>query len=119
MDRLDPPVGDEIRRIVQTMAERCDTCIFRPGNLMHLQEGRVQSMVRAAQAGEGHITCHKTLTWKLAAICRGYIEADKHRRSLALRVIAAGLAKEVKVDGNDLYVGDAGASDAQDGGRTD
>lgn len=101
MDELNPPVGDPARGIVQTMETQCDTCIFRPGNLMHLEPGRVQEMVKSATEAEGHITCHKTLTWKLGAICRGFIEADKRRRSLASRMIAAGIAREVKVNAVD------------------
>jgi len=51
----------------------CSTCIFRPGNLMHLEEGRVEQMVRDAKKKESAITCHETLDGK-QAVCRGFFE---------------------------------------------
>lgn len=43
------------------MPEMCSTCIFRPGNLMRLREGRVEEMVADALAKDAHIICHSTL----------------------------------------------------------
>lgn len=51
----------------------CATCIFRPGNLMCLQDGRVEQMVRAATRAESCIPCHETLEG-LQAVCRGFHE---------------------------------------------
>ena len=51
----------------------CPTCIFRPGNLMHLQEGRVESMVR--DAGDmGCIPCHEQLDEGVNPVCRGFYD---------------------------------------------
>jgi hypothetical protein len=55
------------------MSERCSTCIFRPGNLMHLQRGRVRAMVDEVQRTQGCIPCHKTLGGD-NAICRGQFD---------------------------------------------
>lgn len=57
----------------------CDTCIFRPGNLMHLREGRVEQMVGEAERGGQAIVCHKTLNGDNAC-CRGFF--DKHKTAL-------------------------------------
>ena len=77
---------------VWVQARKCDTCIFRPGNLMFLEEGRVKQMVEEAVAEEGHITCHDTLLYgqsqrQRPAICRGYFDHPQgNERSLALRL---------------------------------
>lgn len=62
---------------VRVMAERCSTCIFRPGNLMHLQPGRVKEMVAKVRATEGCIPCHKTLGDEKQAVCRGQFDVAK------------------------------------------
>lgn len=59
---------------VRVMAERCSTCIFRPGNLMQLRRGRVRDMVEQAQNNEGVIVCHDTLDDELQAVCKGFAE---------------------------------------------
>lgn len=71
---------------VRLCAHMCDTCIFRPGNLMHLSPGRVADMVKKARADEGHIVCHATLDTEAPAICRGYADKADQGRGLALRL---------------------------------
>lgn len=70
---------------VHVLREQCSTCIFRPGNLMHLQEGRVKQMVDQASGDESVITCHQTLPYggyeAEPAVCRGYWDAQKDRVS--------------------------------------
>lgn len=66
---------------------KCDTCIFRPGNLMQLRDGRVEEMSAAANENNSVIVCHQTLD-SLRATCRGYY--DVHRENtMALRMAAA------------------------------
>lgn len=60
---------------VHIMAQRCPTCIFRPGNLMDLEPGRVADMVREAKRRDSAIICHETLGG-YKALCRGFF--DKH-----------------------------------------
>ena len=72
---------------IRLCAHMCDTCIFRPGNLMHLSPGRVTRMVDDARAAEGHIVCHKTLDTDAPAICRGYADGPDMGGSLALRMV--------------------------------
>jgi hypothetical protein len=71
---------------IRLCSRMCDTCIFRPGNLMMLEPGRRAQMIRDARADEGHIVCHKTLDTEAPAICRGYADKADRGRSLALRL---------------------------------
>jgi hypothetical protein len=76
---------------VWVQADKCTTCVFHPGNRMHLEPGRVKQMVAESVAQEGHITCHDTLLYSYGtrlrpAVCRGYFDHPQgNERSLALR----------------------------------
>ena len=76
---------------VHVQAEKCKTCVFWPGNRMHLSPGRLKEMVDKAVAEEGHITCHDTLLYSYKtrsrpAVCKGYFDhPEGNERSLALR----------------------------------
>lgn len=72
---------------VHVLSRKCDTCIFRPGNLMHLGEGRREQMVAESVtergAGEeglplqGVIACHDTIhrdDGVRRVICRGFYD---------------------------------------------
>ena len=59
---------------MHVQSEMCDTCIFRPGNLMHLEPGHVSGMVREATDNGGCIPCHKTITGKNQSVCRGFYD---------------------------------------------
>ncbi|HEY9015585.1 MAG TPA: hypothetical protein VIM84_11045 [Gemmatimonadales bacterium] len=80
---------------VWVMADRCSTCIYRPGNLMHLRPGHLQEMTRANLAEGTHITCHDTLLYGRGtrlrpAMCRGYADLPQAREtSVALRLAAS------------------------------
>lgn len=60
---------------VHVMSAMCATCIFRPGNLMKLERGRVAEMVKEAKSKDSTIVCHSTLDGPNAA-CRGFF--DRH-----------------------------------------
>lgn len=49
----------------------CSTCIFRPGNKMMLQPGRVKGMVEDVVRDDSHTVCHKTLGDRPATLCHG------------------------------------------------
>ena len=55
-------------------AEKCETCIFRPGNLMRLSPGRVASMKAEADSRGTCIVCHDTMSTSEATVCRGYYD---------------------------------------------
>jgi hypothetical protein len=82
-------VGDPVLRKTRLLSRQCQTCVFRPGNLMHLHERRLRDLVAEARANEGFIVCHSTLSHYLypdakPAICRGF--ADRYTTQ-ALQVI--------------------------------
>lgn len=95
----DDPYADVVNPltgVVRLCARRCNTCIFHPGNLMHLQPGRVADMVAEARRAEGHVVCHETLGTDSPAICRGFADGPDQGRSLALRLARAlGTLREV------------------------
>jgi len=86
---------------VHVCAERCDTCIFHPGNRMNLEAGRVAEMVRAcrAEAG-GNIPCHERMDTGADAICRGFWDA--HHEDDGLLVLAERLGTVEYVGGHDV-----------------
>ncbi|OIJ88449.1 hypothetical protein BIV24_22755 [Streptomyces colonosanans] len=89
-------VADPRTGTVRLCARLCDTCIFRPGNLMDLQPGRVADMVSQARQAEGHVVCHATLETDSPAIYRGFADGPDQGRSLALRVARAlGTLREI------------------------
>jgi hypothetical protein len=59
---------------IHVQADKCGTCIFRPGNLMHLKPGRVAEMVQTSLADDSAITCHQTLDGD-NALCSGFFTA--------------------------------------------
>lgn len=61
---------------VHVCAEMCSTCVFRRGNLMRLEPGRLRGMIRESVANEAAIICHATLYGQSdqEAVCAGYFE---------------------------------------------
>ncbi|WP_431895527.1 HAD domain-containing protein [Micromonospora haikouensis] len=85
----DLSVGDPVRRKSRLLSRQCATCIFRPGNPMHLAEGRLRDLVAEARQNESFVVCHDTLPYHRdagvkPAICRGF--ADRYSTQ-ALQVI--------------------------------
>jgi hypothetical protein len=78
-------------RRVHVMADLCSTCVFRPGNLMRLEPGRLRGMIEEARAGESGIVCHKTIHGQREqqAICRGYF--DRHGRDVVTLRLALAM----------------------------
>ncbi|MGW6393287.1 hypothetical protein ACWFR1_22900 [Streptomyces sp. NPDC055103] len=97
-DGLRHDVADPEAWSVRICLERCATCIFRPGNLMRLEAGRVKGMVDQAVADRGHIVCHATLGTDTPAICAGFeVHPVGRRHSLALRLARAGVLRIVRI----------------------
>ena len=71
----DEPVNAFRNGEVHVVSEQCSTCIFRPGNLMMLEPGRVKDMVDQTVAADSAITCHSTLGTDQNAVCRGFFDA--------------------------------------------
>lgn len=74
-------VGDPDLGKTRLLARECATCIFRPGNPMHLESGRLKQMVTEACGNAGYVICHSTLPYAGSpvppAVCRGF--ADRYR----------------------------------------
>jgi len=88
--RSDLSVGDPVVHKTRLLSEQCGTCIFRPGNLMHLEPGQLAQLVREAHDNAGYIICHDTLPYSdfpqtKPAICRGF--ADRYTTP-ALQIMA-------------------------------
>ncbi|QGN49800.1 hypothetical protein GKC29_25225 [Micromonospora sp. WMMC415] len=82
-------VGDPDLGKSRLLSRQCDTCIFAPGNRMHLAPGRLRDLVAEARSRESFIICHDTLPHYKdpevePAICRGF--ADRYRTQ-ALQLI--------------------------------
>lgn len=60
---------------------------------MHLEPGRVRSMVDEAVAAGGTIPCHETLDGP-ASICRGFWDAHRHRVPLLQVAERLGYVRE-------------------------
>lgn len=78
---------------IHVMGRMCPTCIFRPGNLMHLDKGRREQMERDAVRNDAAIICHATLGEIDNAICRGFF--DRHKTQPIRMAISMGCIQEV------------------------
>lgn len=87
-DELMRPVDGPFRDgNIHVLDGKCSTCIFRPGNLMHLSEGFVEKMVDDALADNTIIVCHQTLDGP-RSVCRGFY--DRHKADvMPLRLATA------------------------------
>jgi hypothetical protein len=61
---------------IHVCRKMCQSCIFRSGNVFHLEPGRRDEMVAGALAEETAIICHSTLDGD-NAVCRGFF--DRHQ----------------------------------------
>ena len=66
------------------LAEQCATCIYRPGNPMHLRPGALKEITNA-NLGDGvrGLTCHDALPYGNRpgygeAMCRGFYDKFGH-----------------------------------------
>lgn len=62
---------------VHVLSERCSTCVFRPGNLMSLQPGRLADLVEQNRSRDTAFACHQTIYRHDVepSVCRGYYDA--------------------------------------------
>jgi hypothetical protein len=76
----DDSVIDPVTGKPRLMREMCATCVFRPGNPMHLRPGRLKQLIQSNTGPEAHgLICHKTLSYSEnphfgAAFCYGFFE---------------------------------------------
>lgn len=57
-------------------SRQCETCIFRPGNLMHLRTGRLKDVVESNLSTGTLLTCHETTHGQAEeqVMCRGFFD---------------------------------------------
>jgi hypothetical protein len=80
---------------VHVVRSMCNTCIFRPGNPMHMNDGAVEQMIESALAEDSAIDCHKTLSCD-TAVCAGF--AAHHGGDVLPLRLAAALGVIEKVE---------------------
>ena len=68
---MTPPTFDGRLHVV---ADQCSTCIFRPGNLMNLGDGRLRELTSETDRRDTNVICHQTLDRKVGAFCRGSVD---------------------------------------------
>lgn len=89
---------------VHVCKEMCSTCIFHPGNLMYLEEGRADDMIREAMESDCSIVCHQTLDGD-NAVCRGFFTRyapptlQLAQRLGIVKEVACGNASEIETAG--------------------
>jgi hypothetical protein len=83
---------------IHVLSERCSTCVFRAGNLMHLRSGRLADLVRTNLAADTAFSCHETLHEDGVdqALCRGYVDA--YGEQVTPLRMAAALDRFTEVD---------------------
>ena len=85
-------VADHKQRKTRVLSRQCDTCIFKPGNPMLLEPGRLRDMVNEALSTQKFIVCHDTLPYGPhprygPAVCRGFYDRyDTQALQLARRL---------------------------------
>jgi hypothetical protein len=68
---------DAERGGVRLLSARCSTCVFRPGNLMHLRRGRLRDLADQHRQAGSYLVCHETLREVSPAgeaLCRGFYD---------------------------------------------
>lgn len=70
-DEEDAPPKCYSKAGLRVQREQCSTCIFRPGNLMHLNRGRLKDMVESVKQADSYVVCHQTLDEPLGSVCKG------------------------------------------------
>lgn len=81
----------------RVQADKCPTCIFRPGDLMHLRPGTVKAMVDEAR--NSFIPCHDTLprvSDTPPAVCAGWYECHGER-SQTMQILTMLFGKPIYV----------------------
>lgn len=87
---------------LHVVAEKCQTCVFRPGNPMRLEPGRLADLVESNRSAGSALVCHKTLPYGEhpevgGAICRGYWDAYSDQDGPLMLAKAVGIVREVQV----------------------
>lgn len=92
----------------RVFAEKCATCIFRPGNRMQLREGRLREVVEANRRNSTALVCHLTTYGQRPdlgeVLCRGFFDAygqEVAAVSVMVRLFGPDVFEEVPVPAED------------------
>lgn len=81
---------------VKVLSECCDTCVFRPGNLMSLRSGRLKDLVASNRKAGAGLVCHERLDTD-SALCRGFYDRfGEETTSIQVYQRLGGKIEEVK-----------------------
>lgn len=98
----------------QLLAERCPTCILRPGDPMRLGTERIRDVIATNRAAGALLTCHSTLSYGEhpevgQAACRGFYDAYGHE------LIAARFAHAVMGGFDEIQLCNTKRTDDEEG----
>lgn len=81
-------------------AQMCDTCIFRPGNPMHLRSGALKQVVDGNIATGTLLICHKTTYGQAPEeiACRGFYDKYGPKQAVYQVIQRLGGFREVPLD---------------------
>lgn len=86
----------------RVFSRECDTCVFRPGNRMRLEPGRLGDIIRTNLSRGTALICHQT-TYEQhpeigETVCRGWWDRFRHRtRSI---ILMGRLVRSMGLDGD-------------------
>jgi hypothetical protein len=89
---------------VHVCAQMCSTCVFRPGNVMSLEAGKLREMVDGAITNETAIICHQTIPeagGEEQAVCRGFF--DRYRTAALMLAVELAVIREVPIAQQDVH----------------
>lgn len=89
-DHFRSPNGPMRDGKVWVLNSKCPTCIFRPGNKMHLTGGTLVSMVEKCITENRVIPCDETLAGP-RSVCRGLWDVHRHEIGVLLLAEAMGV----------------------------
>lgn len=105
-DEQDPDWGRPYRDgKVHVMAQKCSTCVFHPGNRMHLSPGRLKGMAENVQETGVPFSCHQTLSYASDeytdhydgnALCAGAVEVYGDQSHVIRMAHVYGVIEEVE-----------------------
>lgn len=73
-DWEDQPNNKPVYRngFVHVNGAQCVTCVYRPGNLMHLAPGALQTIITENHAKNTALVCHENIDGDHPGVCHGF-----------------------------------------------
>lgn len=92
--------GFDLSELPGVWAQMCETCIFRPGNPMHLRPGALKDVVDKNLAHGTLLICHKTTFGQMPEqiVCRGFYDKYGPQQQVYQVIQRLGGFREVQLD---------------------